>query len=157
MIPLQGIDILSYQSNLRIGKDLRGMPTVFDPLRKKHLRATPEEVVRQLWIIYFLEQLGVNKRLMSVERAFQIHGMIRRFDMVIFDKSTHPVLLAEFKGPDIPIRQISFDQIARYNMQLQVPYSLISNGTQHYCFRIDNEKKDYIFQDQLPEFGSSDH
>ena len=150
MHPLQGIDILSYQNALRLGKDLRGMPTVFDPLRKKYLRTTPEEMVRQLWIIYFLEELKINGRLMSVERAFRIQGMIRRFDMVIFDKSTHPILLAEFKGPDITIRQLSFDQIARYNMQLHVPYSLISNGTNHYCFQIDDEKKDYVFQDQLP-------
>lgn len=152
MVPLQGINILAFQNSLRLGKDLRGLPTVFDPLRKKHLRATPEEIVRQLWIIYFLEEINVNKRLMAVERAFRINGMIRRFDMVIFDKSTHPILLAEFKGPDIPIRQLSFDQIARYNMELHVPYSLISNGTYHYCFKIDDEKQDYIFQNQLPSF-----
>ena len=79
-----------------------------------------------------------------------IDGMLRRFDLVIFDKTTHPLLLAEFKGPGIKVHQSAFDQIARYNMQLHVPYSLISNGTQHYCFQIDDEVKGFVWQKELP-------
>ncbi len=125
---------------------------VFDPLRKKYIRATPEEIVRQLWILYFLEVAHLNGRLLAIERAFKIQGMLRRFDLVVFDKSTHPVLLCEFKGPAIPIRQTTFDQIARYNMQLLVPFSLVSNGTMHYCFQIDEARKGYTWQEKLP-FG----
>ncbi|MDQ3016141.1 MAG: type I restriction enzyme HsdR N-terminal domain-containing protein [Bacteroidota bacterium] len=153
MNPLKGIDLLSQQTSLKLGKDKRGLAMVFDPLRKKYIRTTPEEIVRQLWIRYFLNELNLNCKLIAVERAFQIQGMIRRFDMVIFDKNTHPILLIEFKAPDIPIRQMSFDQIARYNMQLKVPYSLISNGRQHYCFRIDDDKKQFVWQDHLPVLG----
>ena len=150
MLPLSGIDILTLQSSLKLSSDKRGLPLVFDPLRKKYILTTPEEIVRQLWIIYFLDILLVSKKLMAVEKKFNVNGMARRFDLVIFDRSTHPVLLAEFKGPGIKINQSTFDQIARYNMQLQVPYSLISNGSQHYCFQIDDEKKVFIWQDTIP-------
>jgi|SRR5687768_9901443 len=150
MTPLSGIDLLSFQSALKLSKDRRGLTLVFDPLRKKYISTTPEEMVRQLWIIYFLEILKLNSKLITVERAFKVQGMLRRFDLVIFDKSTHPVLLAEFKGPAIKIYQAAFDQIARYNMQLNVPYSLVSNGTMHYCFQIDDEKKGFLWLEKLP-------
>lgn len=150
MVPLTGIDVLSLQSALKLSKDKFGHTLVMDPLRKKPVRTTPEEIVRQLWILYFLDVLKLNARLIAVERAFQTNGFSRRFDLVIFDKSTHPVLLTEFKGPGVKISQSTFDQIARYNMKLQVPYSLISNGSNHYCFRIDNEKKGFEWQQKLP-------
>ena len=150
MIPLEGIDLLALQSSLKLGRDSVGATVVWDPLRKKNIRTTPEEMVRQLWIIYLLDKLNLNRKLIAVERAFQIMGMRRRFDLVIFDASTHPVLLAEFKGPEVPVRQVAFDQIARYNMQLHVPYSLISNGTMHYCFKIDDERKEFVWQGKLP-------
>lgn len=150
MVPLDDIDLLALQSSLKLGRDSVGNTVAWDPLRKKYIRTNPEEMVRQLWILYLLEILKLNRKLIAVERAFTIMGMRRRFDLVIFDASTHPVLLAEFKGPEIPIRQSAFDQIARYNMQLQVPYSLVSNGTMHYCFKIDDERKEFVWQEKLP-------
>ena len=150
MIPLQGIDLLSYKDNLKLNTDHKGATQVFDPLRRNFFPATPEEMVRQLWIIYFLDVALISKKLMAVERAFQSYGTSRRFDLVIFDKTTLPLLLAEFKGPGIKIKQSTFDQIARYNMELQIPYSLISNGIAHYCFQIDDELKRFVWQDKLP-------
>jgi len=150
MTPLTDIDLLHLQSTLKYSRDRRGQLLVLDPVRRKFIRATPEEMVRQLWIAYFLNITKVNIKLISVERVFNIQGMLRRFDLVIFDKSTHPVLLAEFKGPGIKIHQSAFDQIGHYNMQLQVPYSLVSNGSQHYCFQIDDVVKRFVWQKELP-------
>ncbi len=150
MTLLTGIDLLPLQTSLKYSRDRKGQVLVLDPVRRKFVRATPEEIVRQMWIAHFINIVMVNIKLISVERVFMIEGMLRRFDLVIFDKSTHPVLLAEFKAPGIKIQQSTFDQIARYNMQLHVPYSLISNGSQHYCFQIDDEKKGFIWQKELP-------
>lgn len=150
MIPLNNIDLLPLQSSLKFSRDKKGQLSVLDPVRKKFVRATPEEVVRQLWLVHFLQNHKVNIKLISVERMFNIDGMLRRFDLVIFDKTTHPLLLAEFKGPGIKVHQSAFDQIARYNMQLHVPYSLISNGSMHYCFQIDDVGKGFIWQKELP-------
>ena len=150
MISLQQIDLLTLQSGIRISKDDKGVAMVFDPVRRKNVRATPEEIVRQLWIIYFLENLKLNPKLIAVERSFNILGKQRRFDLVIFDKTAKPVLLAEFKAPEVQVTQLTFDQIGHYNMELRVPYALVSNGSQHYCFIIDDEKRGFEFLDDIP-------
>ena len=157
MVSLADIDLLPLQSSLKYSRDRKGQLLVLDPVRRKFIRATPEEIVRQLWILYFLNIPKVNIKLISVERAFNINGLLRRFDLVIFDRSTHPILLAEFKAPDIKINQSTFDQIAHYNMQLQVPYSLISNGDKHYCFQIDDAEKSFIWQKAFPESLTLNH
>jgi hypothetical protein len=150
LIPLQHIDLLSLQPHLKHTRDAQGIAVVFDPVRRKNVRATPEEIVRQLWIIYFLETMRLNPKLIAIERAFVINGMQRRFDLVIFDKTTLPVLLAEFKAPGILINQLVFDQIAQYNMELHVPLALVSNGSSHYCFRIDDERRGFEFLSEIP-------
>jgi hypothetical protein len=154
LIKLNHTDLLSLQSSLKIGKDKDGVSVMYDPVRRKYVRSTPEEIVRQLWIRYLLEKLAVNKKLVAVERSFSIQGMKRRFDLVLFDKSTLPVLLAEFKAPGVNINQSTFDQIAVYNMQLRIPYALVSNGMEHYCFQIDDEKKGFLFLEDLPGLSS---
>ena len=106
--------------------------------------------MRQLWVLYFLEVRSINPKLIAVERSIKINGVSRRFDLVLFDKSTAPVLLAEFKAPDVLINQAVFDQVGHYNMELRVPYSLVSNGSKHYCFRVDEEKKRFEFLNDIP-------
>ena len=123
---------------------------MFDTVRRKKIKVTPEEIVRQLWITYFTTVRNVNPRLIAVERGFEAFGKKRRFDLVLFDKQQQPLLLAEFKAPDVAISQITFDQIAVYNMQLNIPFALVSNGRHHYCFRVEKDKKEYLFLDQLP-------
>ena len=150
MISLQHIDLLSLQSGLKYGKDENRIAVVFDRVRRKNVRAAPEEIVRQLWIIYFLENLKLNPKLIAVERSFMIQGRQRRFDLVIFDKTAKPVLLAEFKAPEVKVTQLTFDQIGHYNMELQVPFALVSNGSQHYCFVIDDEKRGFEFLTEIP-------
>ncbi len=149
MIALQHIDLLALQDKLRFRRDANEAPTVLDPIRKKYVRATPEEIVRQLWLIYFLDTLSLNPKLIAVERSIHINGMKRRFDLVIFSNSTEPILLVELKAPEITIHQSAFDQIAQYNMGMQVPYALVSNGQKHYCFQINDEKKEFTFLEKL--------
>jgi len=151
--PLKAIDLLPFQSYLRYQKEKNGLSQIFDPIRKKFLITTPEEVVRQLWIGYFMEFLRVSSKLMAIERGFTINEMTRRFDMVIFSKTTQPILLAEFKAPAVKLTQAVFDQIAQYNMALHIPYSLVSNGVEHYCFQIDDVKKEFVWMKDIPSLS----
>jgi len=144
------LDLLPFQSGLRYQKDKNGLTKIFDPLRKRYFIATPEEIVRQLWIVYLVDYLKLNPKLIAIERAFSINQLNKRFDLVIFSNTTKPVLLAEFKAPGVKITQSAFDQIAQYNMTLQVPYSLVSNGMQHFCFQIDDDRKGFVWQKELP-------
>ena len=47
-----------------------------------------------------------------------------------------------------------FEQIAAYNLLLHVDYLVVSNGLQHYCCKIDYEKRNYNFLQDIPSYES---
>lgn len=147
---LSGIDLLSLKSHLTIRRGNAGHSEVFDLVRRRYIRATPEEFVRQLWITYLIEIKQYNPKLIAVERAFKVHENMRRFDLVLMNSDGSIFLLAEFKAPDVPISQLTFDQVAVYNYALQVPFALVSNGMQHAIFQIDSEARSFRFMESLP-------
>jgi hypothetical protein len=74
--------------------------------------------------------------------------------MIVFDRSGSPVFVAEFKAPEVKISQQTFDQIARYNMQLQVKVLVVSNGLKHFCCLMDYTANSYAFLPEIPDFSS---
>lgn len=124
---------------------------VFDPVRRKWVAFTPEEMVRQLLVLFFVHEQQFPVSRMSIERRLEVLGMSRRYDLVLFDTSATPVLLAECKAPAVNISQDTLDQIARYNITLKVPYLLVTNGRQSFCCNIDFENQSWRFLDRVPE------
>jgi type I site-specific restriction endonuclease len=74
----------------------------------------------------------------------------KRCDTVLYDDYLQPLMIVEYKAPNIPVTQETFDQIARYNMSLNVPWLMVSNGLQHFCCRI--EKGEYVFLKEIPDY-----
>lgn len=128
-----------------------GREQVFDPLRKKWVVLTPEEWVRQNWIHWLLEQ-GVPSARIKVEHMLIVLSQSRRADLVVFDRDFNPWMILECKAPEIRLSQAVFDQVARYNLTLQVPYLIVSNGESTYGCRIDYRASTYRFLDTLPDF-----
>ncbi|MCH8905299.1 MAG: type I restriction enzyme HsdR N-terminal domain-containing protein [Bacteroidetes bacterium] len=126
---------------------------VFDIIRKKYVRYTPEEHVRQHLIHYLIEKKGVPKSLIAIEMTVELNGMSKRCDVVVYGKTGLPVLIAECKEGRVKISQDTFDQVARYNMSLQVKYLLVTNGEITYCCEIDYSNHSYEFLDELPEYN----
>jgi len=77
-----------------------------------------------------------------------------RSDIVVFGSQATPLLAVECKAPQVKITQDTFDQIARYNMQLQVRYLVVTNGMQHYCCRFSTEANSYEFLPHIPDYQS---
>ena len=125
---------------------------IFDTLRKKWLALLPEERVRQHVIHYLLKEKGVPAGLIGVEKGFQFQGMQRRADLIVHDRKGEAVLMVECKAPDVAISQAVFDQIARYNLVIHATYLFVTNGLQHYCYKIDSDKKRYVFLKELPDY-----
>lgn len=123
---------------------------IFDSVRRKWVSLTPEEVVRQLLISYFAEEHQFPLARMSVERGFLVLGMQRRYDLVLFDNNAAPLLLAECKAPSVPVDQRALDQVARYNIELHVPYLFVTNGREAYCCQVDFEQKNWKFIETIP-------
>ena len=130
-----------------------GTTRIFDEVRKKWLVLTPEEWVRQHLVFYLHEQKSFPLVLMALEKSLRLNGMARRSDLLVYDKNRKALLLAECKAPGIRITQKAFDQAARYNMTLRVPYLIITNGMEHYCCRIDFGTGAYEFLENIPDFG----
>lgn len=147
------LDLLTLRDHLRVESRADGN-YIWDPIRKKWLVHTREEVVRQLIVAYLTDILSFPPTLIQVEKGIQLHGMLKRFDILVYDRSLSPFLLIECKSPDVHISQDVFDQIARYNMALKVPYLLISNGLHHFCCSIDHLSKSYSFLDTIPVYHS---
>ncbi|MCX2719687.1 type I restriction enzyme HsdR N-terminal domain-containing protein [Lentiprolixibacter aurantiacus] len=126
---------------------------IFDVIRKKFVVLQPEEWVRQHLVHYLIKDKGYPKSLINVEKIIRMHGLSKRYDLVVFSPLGEIVLLAECKAPNIPITQETFDQIARYNMALQSRLLVLTNGAKLYCCEMDFDKEKYIFLEQIPEFS----
>ncbi len=134
-------------------KTTEGKSFIFDSLRKKYVRLTPEEWVRQNFVRFLIAEKNYSVSLMAVEAGVKVNNNPQRADLVIFNRSGNPLLIAEFKAPEVKINQQTFDQIVRYNMQLKVLFLIVSNGLEHYCCRINYNDNSYAFLPEIPDFA----
>ena len=123
---------------------------ILDPIRKKFVLLTPEEWVRQ-HVIQDLMDKGISKTRLSIEKQFEVMGKQKRFDVVVAGANASIALLVECKAPEVPITQLTFDQIARYQLVLKADYLMLTNGLQHIYCQIDYEQQAYHF---IPDFPS---
>ncbi len=129
-----------------------GKQFIYDIIRKKYIALTPEEWVRQHLVHFLINERQCPKGLIAVERGLKHNGLQRRFDVVVYSRNLTPWLIVECKAPQVAITQQTFDQIARYNMSLQVPYLLVTNGLQHFCCEIDYLQRSFSYLQDVPSF-----
>lgn len=123
---------------------------VFDPIRQKQVKLTPEEWVRQN-IIQHLLALGYPKGLIAAEQPITFNGLKKRCDIVVYNRQAQPSLIVECKAPHVGITQKVFDQIAVYNLKLNVEYLIVTNGLQHFCCKVNLQKGKVEFLYDFPE------
>lgn len=118
---------------------------IFDEIRKKFYVLTPEEWVRQHVIRFLIEVKHYPKGRIGIEVPVRVNGMNQRIDALLYDSRGNPFLMVECKRPSTVITQETFDQIARYNQQLNAKLLLVTNGIDHYCFQVNHSRKCYDF------------
>lgn len=129
-----------------------GKVYVKDPIRKKNLLLTPEEWVRQHCIQFLHQELGYPNSTIGLEGKLTINQQTKRFDILAYQNSK-PFILVECKAAQIKIDQNVFDQIARYNLELNVPFIWVTNGLKHFFATIDYQNQKYNFIKELPPFN----
>lgn len=102
-------------------------------VRKRWVALTPEEHVRQCLLDYLIRERSYPTPLIAVERAVQAPGLGARFDVVVYDGSHHPWLLAECKAPDVPLTDAALHQLLRYQNAVQGAYWVLCNGIHTAC------------------------
>ena len=148
---MQPLNLPPFEANI---KKQNGMVKILDILRQKFVVLTPEEWVRQHFVHFLIEQKGYSKTLMANEVAVTLNGMSRRCDTVVYRKEgMKPLMIVEYKRPDVEITQRVFEQICRYNMVLEVEWLVVSNGLKHYCCQVDIKNGGYAFMKDIPSYG----
>ena len=127
-------------------------PEIFDFLRRRFVKLTPEEWVRQHFVHWLTEQKGYPKGLLGNEIELRVGEKRLRCDSILYNTNTQPRMILEYKAPTVPLSQKVFDQISRYNIVLRVEWLIVSNGLQHICCHVDIEKGTYEFVSQVPSY-----
>lgn len=127
-----------------------GVEVIFDEVRRRPVALTPEEWVRQHILHYLIYDRNYPRSLIAVERAIELNGLTKRFDVVVFTNDGQPKMLIECKAPEELLNEKVFEQIARYNQKLRVKYLWVTNGTNNFCCRLD---KDVILLDKIPLYA----
>ncbi len=119
-------------------KQEEGSDFIFDSFRKKWVVLTPEEWVRQNFLAYLVQVKNYSPSLIAVEKEIVLGELKKRFDIVVFDKQATPFMLIECKEMGVQLTQQVLDQALRYNIAMQVPYVVITNGTSCMAFNCTN-------------------
>lgn len=107
--------------------------SVYDPVRRRNVPATPEEGVRQAVIRWLIDVLRVPPNLMAVEFSLAAlePGNLRRADVAVWTPGAGqlaPWLLVECKAPTVPIGDATALQAADYLRKIPCAYVMLSNG-----------------------------
>ena len=145
---MQQLNFPSYSFRLKASEN---KTLIFDIVRKKYVVLTPEEWVRQHCIHFLHFEKGYALSLMAIEKQLKIHSLTRRTDIVVYTNEGLPLIVVECKAPSVEISQATFDQIARYNMELDAALLMVTNGISHFYSFIDHEHKSYQFLADLPK------
>ena len=133
-------------------KSVEGTIQVFDVIRKKYFVLTPEEWVRQHFIHYLNNEKNYPMGLMGVEKMVKYNDLKTRADIILYTTEGKAKMIVECKAANVKITQDTFNQIAKYNFKLKVPFLVVTNGMQHFCCRMDYENNSISFLEEVPAF-----
>ena len=107
----------------------KAAPYVTCLVRGKPVKLTPEEVVRQLFVMVLRDDLGYPVSRLELEHEVTFGREKKRADICVFDidRSTTPYILVELKKPKLKDGK---DQLRSYCNATGAPMGVWSNGEQ---------------------------
>jgi hypothetical protein len=119
-------------------------------VRKKQVKLTPEEWVRQHVIFYLIEYKKASPGLIAVEKSLLINGLTRRFDLLVANREGNTKILIECKATDVQLTEETLFQLAQYNSVLTSEYVMITNGLQSLTAQINHATGAIELLEDLP-------
>ena len=126
------------------------MEQIWDPLRKLMVTATPEERVRQWFIIQLRDAFGVPEHMMNSEVGFKFGAKSWRADILVYDRAGQPLAVVECKRPDVALDAHVIEQAMRYNSVLGVRFLFVTNGKMTYLYGLKGDT--FVPLDRIPSF-----
>lgn len=126
------------------------VPYVTCLVRGKPIRLTPEEAVRQLYVMVLRDDLGYPVSRMEVEHEVTFGREKKRADICIFDKdkTTTPYILVELKKPKLKDGK---EQLKSYCNATGAPMGVWTNGEQISYYH----RKDPNYFEDIPEIPAA--
>jgi Type I restriction enzyme R protein N terminus (HSDR_N) len=145
---MQKLSLPPFEVHLRKNN---GRTEIWDIIRRKYVWLTPEEWVRQHFVHYLIAQ-KYPKNLISIEKGLYYGQLLKRSDVVVYDREMKPFMLVECKAPNVAIDRQTYAQSAVYQQILQSRYMALTNGM-HSIFASRNpEKQSWEWSEELPKF-----
>lgn len=116
--------------------------------RRRYVRLTPEELVRQTTLQLLVDEFGYPHNLIAVEVPIEVAGVQKRCDAIVYSRQMQALMLIEFKAPSVHLTQEVFDQAAIYNRTLHVPLLMLCNGRESIVAQVESTQ--YQFIDHIP-------
>ncbi|MGZ3864190.1 MAG: type I restriction enzyme HsdR N-terminal domain-containing protein [Bacteroidia bacterium] len=138
------------KADLRI-RNHEGRVQVFDMNRKLNVDLTPEEWVRQHVLHFLVFEKGYPQGLIEIEKSIRLFNTDKRVDILVRTPDLKPLLLVECKAPEVKLTQEELNQLGRYQISLNAPYCMLTNGLQHYVML--NTAGKLGFSNNLPAYS----
>ena len=123
------VEIQNIEKRISIKQDSKGnnIPYIQCLVRRKDIKLTPEEVIRQLFLQLLIEEYQYPANRMELEYAVSFGREKKRADIVIFDKdnSLSPYLIVELKKPKLKDGK---EQLKSYCNATGAPIGVWTNG-----------------------------
>lgn len=135
-----------------------GKRCLFDLIREILIVETPEEIIRQKFVRYLIEELKVPKSKIEIEVPMTHFkkGARGRADIVVYGENKEgdniPIILIECKAPNVPLIDEVWFQAYNYDDILGADFIIITNGNYTYGAVWDKEDEEYYFVEELPSY-----
>ena len=130
-------------------KNEEGKEIIFDEVRKRWTRLTPEEWVRQNFLQYLIQTKGYPSSLIAIEKEIYLGDLKKRFDILIYNAAHKPWMMIECKAMTVPLNEKVLEQLLRYNLSAPVDFLVITNG--NYVAGWERKEHGVMALVQLPE------
>jgi hypothetical protein len=140
---------LIYPENKPSIKTENGKELIFCIIRKRWFVITPEEWVRQNFLLYLIVNLHYPTALIAVEKQLILSEVKKRFDIVVY-KDALPYIIVECKEMNVPLSESVISQVLNYNSTIQAPYIVVTNGS--YCAGFLKQENKFVEVEELPFF-----
>lgn len=122
---------------------------IFEPIRKKLIFQTPEEIVRQKINQYLIIEKCVPKEMIDVEvpMSYFVPKAKGRADIIVYTVETDkkiPILIVECKSTNTPLTDDVFNQVYDYEEVLFANTVAVTNGVEQFVETWNEEVNSYI-------------
>ena len=128
---------------------------IYDPIRLKYLKQTPEEIVRQKTIKFLINRLKVPKDKIIVETALRTLGVEsdkkdNRIDIGILDEEGLLIAVVECKAGVIGTKEAPYLQAQDYLVELNTRYFFVTDGVEFNGYFWNTER--FIKLNEIPKY-----